>query len=172
MEFISLLQGVVQRWYSAKLYIKRSEFWKTRISKRNFRQKFEIWDKSLLSSWIKFIGFRTTGPWLVSCNVYGCVEWSHERSLHNRLSCLLFPKILLSIGRSGRGLDGISHDLSFFVCLMRLFAACSDRHPDCAQWAGAGECKANPDWMLVNCQQSCGLCCKSTLSLELVFIKL
>ena len=35
------------------------------------------------------------------------------------LFCLLFPKILLSIGCSVRGLDGISHDISFFVCLQR-----------------------------------------------------
>ena len=37
-------------------------------------------------------------------------------------------------------------------------AGCSDKHPECKEWAASGECRANPDWMLVNCQESCGLC--------------
>lgn len=36
--------------------------------------------------------------------------------------------------------------------------SCSDKHPNCEQWATSGECRTNPDWMLVNCQESCGLC--------------
>lgn len=35
---------------------------------------------------------------------------------------------------------------------------CSDKHSNCEQWATSGECRTNPDWMLVNCQESCGLC--------------
>eukprot|EP00794_Sanderia_malayensis_P006292 gene6292-7014_t len=32
---------------------------------------------------------------------------------------------------------------------------CKDRHSKCAYWAGIGECKRNPGYMLRNCQISC-----------------
>ncbi|KIH65870.1 shTK domain protein [Ancylostoma duodenale] len=35
---------------------------------------------------------------------------------------------------------------------------CCDKHPSCADWAGRGECKKNPKWMLPNCQLSCRNC--------------
>ena len=37
-EFISQLQGVVQRWYSAKLYIRRNQSWK-KIKQKKFSAK-------------------------------------------------------------------------------------------------------------------------------------
>ena len=40
-EFISLLPHAVQRWFLAKLYIRRSQSWKPKISKRKFHQKVE-----------------------------------------------------------------------------------------------------------------------------------
>ena len=36
-----------------------------------------------------------------------------------------------------------------------LFAEIVDSDPNCADWAARGECEANPDWMLPNCQLSC-----------------
>mmetsp|Transcript_10336 Transcript_10336/g.15539 ORF Transcript_10336/g.15539 Transcript_10336/m.15539 type:complete len:504 (-) Transcript_10336:508-2019(-) len=35
---------------------------------------------------------------------------------------------------------------------------CSDRHPKCLEWAEKGECKANPGYMLAECQFSCSVC--------------
>ena len=40
-QFISLLPNAVQRRFSAELYMRRRESWKTKISKRNFHQKVE-----------------------------------------------------------------------------------------------------------------------------------
>ena len=37
-----------------------------------------------------------------------------------------------------------------------VFIVCSRFCQDCCQWAVAGECDANPFWMRVNCQKSCG----------------
>lgn len=60
------------------------------------------------------------------------------------------------------------------TALMILFSilACADKHSNCEQWASSGECQINPDWMLVNCQESCGLCCelKSNLPNFLVIV--
>ena len=39
MKFISLSPNVVQRWYSAKCYIRGSQSWKTKSSKRTFHPK-------------------------------------------------------------------------------------------------------------------------------------
>merc|ERR1712110_1018971 len=42
-----------------------------------------------------------------------------------------------------------------FVCQ----SDCYDIVPDhCPRWAGNGECGANPDYMHLNCRQSCGMC--------------
>ena len=43
-------------------------------------------------------------------------------------------------------------------------AGCSDKHSNCEQWATSGECRTNPDWMLVNCQESCELCCEFNIT--------
>ncbi|CAH1265180.1 HGF [Branchiostoma lanceolatum] len=37
-------------------------------------------------------------------------------------------------------------------------SSCTDTNPHCASWASTGECDANPDYMLVQCAQSCGNC--------------
>ena len=47
--------------------------------------------------------------------------------------------------------------LEFFFFVV---VACVDKHSNCKQWASSGECQTNPDWMLINCQESCGLCCE------------
>ena len=36
--------------------------------------------------------------------------------------------------------------------------SCEDNHKWCKWWAGNGECKKNPSWMLVNCPKSCDQC--------------
>lgn len=36
--------------------------------------------------------------------------------------------------------------------------SCADTNVNCPTWATDGECEANPDWMHVNCQLSCGKC--------------
>ena len=38
------------------------------------------------------------------------------------------------------------------------WAACIDQNPNCAGWAAAGECLANPGYMLSNCARSCDSC--------------
>ncbi|KAL6734848.1 hypothetical protein Aduo_005344 [Ancylostoma duodenale] len=35
---------------------------------------------------------------------------------------------------------------------------CCNKHASCADWASRGECKKNPEWMLLNCQLSCRVC--------------
>mmetsp|Transcript_17992 Transcript_17992/g.26087 ORF Transcript_17992/g.26087 Transcript_17992/m.26087 type:complete len:494 (+) Transcript_17992:38-1519(+) len=35
---------------------------------------------------------------------------------------------------------------------------CKDSNSECAKWASAGECDANPGYMRANCQKSCGSC--------------
>ena len=35
---------------------------------------------------------------------------------------------------------------------------CTDSEPKCTDWAGEGECNANPGWMHSNCRFSCGVC--------------
>ncbi|XP_066263229.1 CUB and sushi domain-containing protein 1-like [Branchiostoma lanceolatum] len=37
-------------------------------------------------------------------------------------------------------------------------SSCTDTSEHCASWASAGECDTNPDYMLVQCAQSCGNC--------------
>ncbi|XP_066263256.1 uncharacterized protein [Branchiostoma lanceolatum] len=37
-------------------------------------------------------------------------------------------------------------------------SSCTDTSEHCEYWASAGECDANPDYMLVQCAQSCGNC--------------
>ncbi|XP_072048386.1 uncharacterized protein [Amphiura filiformis] len=36
--------------------------------------------------------------------------------------------------------------------------ACANNHTECDYWAGIGECTVNPDYMLIHCQKSCGVC--------------
>jgi len=35
---------------------------------------------------------------------------------------------------------------------------CTDDNQNCAAWASMGECQRNPNYMLTNCRQSCGVC--------------
>ena len=37
-------------------------------------------------------------------------------------------------------------------------AGCEDDNPSCPGWGAAGECKANPGYMLSYCQATCGTC--------------
>ncbi|KAI8505489.1 hypothetical protein Bbelb_166780, partial [Branchiostoma belcheri] len=37
-------------------------------------------------------------------------------------------------------------------------STCQDNHDSCSYWAGIGECQNNPDYMLVNCRDSCDIC--------------
>ena len=36
--------------------------------------------------------------------------------------------------------------------------SCADGNESCATWAAAGECHGNPDYMLLHCSHSCGVC--------------
>ena len=36
--------------------------------------------------------------------------------------------------------------------------SCTDKNDRCAEWAGKGECDANPVWMKPNCAESCKTC--------------
>lgn len=36
--------------------------------------------------------------------------------------------------------------------------ACDDEHEMCGKWARGGECRTNPQYMLLSCSQSCGSC--------------
>lgn len=39
---------------------------------------------------------------------------------------------------------------------------CKDNHELCPHWSKIGECRNNPNWMLVNCKQSCQQCGKQS----------
>merc|ERR1719168_409221 len=41
-------------------------------------------------------------------------------------------------------------------------APCTDENQNCGNWAASGECESNPDYMLVNCRLSCGVCSPPT----------
>lgn len=41
---------------------------------------------------------------------------------------------------------------------MGMAKGCADSHPNCAEWAVAGECKTNPGYMLQTCRKSCNVC--------------
>jgi hypothetical protein len=36
--------------------------------------------------------------------------------------------------------------------------ACEDKHESCSHWSNVGECSANPNYMRLYCQRSCGVC--------------
>merc|ERR1711936_634721 len=36
--------------------------------------------------------------------------------------------------------------------------ACTDENQHCPEWAYVGECKKNPNYMLLYCQKSCKIC--------------
>mmetsp|Transcript_9811 Transcript_9811/g.13483 ORF Transcript_9811/g.13483 Transcript_9811/m.13483 type:complete len:367 (-) Transcript_9811:88-1188(-) len=38
------------------------------------------------------------------------------------------------------------------------FDECTDRHKNCVQYEGRGECHKNPGWMIVHCAKSCNAC--------------
>mmetsp|Transcript_41914 Transcript_41914/g.64557 ORF Transcript_41914/g.64557 Transcript_41914/m.64557 type:complete len:130 (+) Transcript_41914:100-489(+) len=35
---------------------------------------------------------------------------------------------------------------------------CMNEHPECEKWAKAGECKNNPQYMLLDCRKACHTC--------------
>lgn len=37
-------------------------------------------------------------------------------------------------------------------------SACEDLNEHCAFWSGVDECNINPNYMLVYCKKSCGVC--------------
>ena len=39
---------------------------------------------------------------------------------------------------------------------------CMDDHYQCSEWAGMGECDANPGYMLTNCKRACVVCYEGT----------
>ena len=40
-----------------------------------------------------------------------------------------------------------------------LWVDCKDEYPKaCEDWSKKGECKANPGWMHLHCEKSCGIC--------------
>ena len=41
------------------------------------------------------------------------------------------------------------------------FQRCHNEHPQCQEWASRGECKLNPNYMLVNCAGSCRTCSRA-----------
>lgn len=54
------------------------------------------------------------------------------------------------------GEESTSHRLAHQVC--------RDDNETCAEWAGRGECAANPGYMLEKCKQSCAACPKQEQS--------
>eukprot|EP00537_Pseudo-nitzschia_pungens_P017522 CAMPEP_0172408902 /NCGR_PEP_ID=MMETSP1061-20121228/76093_1 /TAXON_ID=37318 /ORGANISM="Pseudo-nitzschia pungens, Strain cf. pungens" /LENGTH=178 /DNA_ID=CAMNT_0013145045 /DNA_START=65 /DNA_END=601 /DNA_ORIENTATION=- len=52
-------------------------------------------------------------------------------------------------------------DLNSFRCISSgesLRVPCTDEDSRCGEWAGNGECKSNPQYMLVQCRKSCSSC--------------
>ena len=39
---------------------------------------------------------------------------------------------------------------------------CMDDHHQCSDWAGQGECNANPAYMMMNCKRACMICAAGT----------
>ena len=44
------------------------------------------------------------------------------------------------------------------LCADGALTGCGDAAAQCAEWAKAGECDANPDYMTVHCRKACGIC--------------
>ncbi|KAL5261527.1 hypothetical protein ACHWQZ_G007292 [Mnemiopsis leidyi] len=54
--------------------------------------------------------------------------------------------------------DLVKEKINYELPLLEKREVCVDNHENCAWWAGRGECKANPGWMLQNCKKSCKVC--------------
>lgn len=108
-----------------------------------------------IASHYEFVPSQVVLRWAIHENVTVIPRSKNPRNIYLNFRALDFSLTDSEISYFNNITDYEYHPLEIKV---KKGMACSDRHPDCAQWAGAGECKANPDWMLVNCQQSCGLC--------------
>lgn len=50
-------------------------------------------------------------------------------------------------------------DMTSFTCLnARDSIECINVHPECEEWAKKGECKNNPQYMLLSCRKACQSC--------------
>jgi hypothetical protein len=49
-----------------------------------------------------------------------------------------------------------------YIRSLPLDSSCPDQFSKCPQWAQAGECTVNPEWMLYNCARSCQSCALTT----------
>ena len=54
------------------------------------------------------------------------------------------------------GLERLHQPLLMVALLSATSLAQEDKHPMCRGWAAAGECTANPNYMLTSCAKSCG----------------
>ena len=53
----------------------------------------------------------------------------------------------------------IDEDMNAYTCLNVPDAVqCINTHPECEDWASKGECKRNPQYMLLECRQACQSC--------------
>lgn len=66
-----------------------------------------------------------------------------------------------SLSSSPRGeCISVDQNQTKFVCVADAVSSsvCEDNEERCPQWAQVGECKKNPNYMLVNCAKSCDSC--------------
>ncbi|XP_063686298.1 uncharacterized protein LOC134820041 [Bolinopsis microptera] len=54
--------------------------------------------------------------------------------------------------------DLVKQQINYQLPVFEKREACIDNDSNCAWWAGQGECKANPNYMLANCKKSCKVC--------------
>lgn len=103
----------------------------------------------------EFVASQVVLRWAVHQNVTVIPRSKNPRNIYLNFRALDFSLTESEISYFNNITDYEYHPLEI---KMNKGMACSDKHGNCQQWATDGECKANPDWMLVNCQQSCGLC--------------
>src|SRR5210317_543396 len=52
-----------------------------------------------------------------------------------------------------------NEDMNSYRCLnVPDSVPCHNTHPECEDWANKGECKKNPQYMLLECRQACHSC--------------
>jgi hypothetical protein len=92
----------------------------------------------------------------VACNAYIKAQIKDEAN-----ACVAYDKCVKDAANAAQ-----EEKYKAFCPADKAKCAGSDKSVNCAAWAKAGECAANADWMLSNCQNSCCPVCTGTSLLK------